>query len=242
MKPWLPEIPACADNMHTTVKDIGVMAYTMAHQMQLQCVERQMNGDDTEEQILITEHPPVYTLGKNGKLTSLIKSRAEIAGKGIEIVHTERGGDITYHGPGQLVVYPILNLRRRKLSVTGFIDILEQIMVNTAADFGVNATRDERNRGIWVGDNKIGSVGIRVRHGISFHGLALNVNLSLEPFSWIRPCGLVGVGVTSLEKERGAVSLEEVRESMRRHITILLCNQEEKRDEAIAARAADQIG
>lgn len=215
----------------TTVRDIGVMAYSLAHQLQLQCVERQLNGADREEQILITEHPPVYTLGKNGSLTSLIRNRAEIAGEGIDIVQTERGGDITYHGPGQLVVYPIVNLRRRMLSVTAFIDILEQIMVNTAADFGVSAARDGRNRGIWVGDNKIGSVGIRVRRGISFHGLALNVNLSLEPFTWIRPCGLAGVGVTSLGKELGiALSVEEVRQTMCRHIKILLCDQEDKQN------------
>lgn len=231
MKHRPPEIPAYAADMHTMIRDLGLMAYTGVHRLQLQSVERQLNGGDREEEILITEHPPVYTLGNKGNLAGLLRSRAEIAEQGIEIVRTERGGDITYHGPGQLVVYPIVNLRRRGLSVTAFIAILEQIMVDTAADFGVTAVRDARNRGIWVGDNKIGSIGIRVRHGISFHGLAMNVNPSLEPFSWIRPCGLVGVGVTSLEKELGrGLVLEEVRESMRKHMMISFCSQEEKQE------------
>jgi lipoate-protein ligase B len=213
--------------MEIRIRDIGLVGYARAHQMQLQCVEQQLGGVDEREHILITEHPPVYTLGKSGNLTSLIKSEEEIADAGIEIVRTERGGDITYHGPGQLVVYPIVNLRRRGLSVAGFIHILEELMVNTAADFGVSGVRDGRNRGVWVGDNKIGSVGIRVRHGVSFHGLAINVNLSLTPFSWIRPCGLFGVGVTSIEKELGRpVSLEKVRESMRKHIALLLSGKE----------------
>jgi lipoate-protein ligase B len=195
------------------------MDYHEVHAMQLRCVENQLSGADEDEYVFVTEHPSVFTVGKSGTLSSLLKSREEIEACGIDIIACERGGNITYHGPGQLVVYPVVNLRRRNLSVAAFIEMLEEIMVQTAAGFGVSAVRDPRNRGVWVGDNKLGSVGIRVRHGISFHGLALNVNLAVEPFSWIRPCGLTGVGVTSLAMENGgAVSMEAAKKIMLYHL------------------------
>jgi lipoate-protein ligase B len=226
MKHALRDNPVYAANMKAVVRDLGVMGYEQAHALQLQCVQEQLEEESHPEQILVTEHPPVFTLGRAGSLNGLLKPRGEITGSGVEIVHTERGGDITYHGPGQLVVYPIVNLRKRNLSVSAYITILEEIMLLTAADSGVTAVRDERNRGIWVGDNKIGSVGIRIRHGISFHGLALNVNLSLEPFRWVRPCGLMGVGVSSLEEELGEkVSIETVRENLHKHIVYFFCEE-----------------
>ena len=227
MKPVLQGSHVFADRMKTEVRDLGFMDYAEAHEIQLQSLESQLNGKAGEpcgnEVILITEHPSVFTLGRKGCLSGLIKSQAEVEQEGVKILHTERGGDITYHGPGQIVVYPIINLRKRKLSVTGFIDILEEIMINTAKDFEVTAFRDKRNRGIWVGNNKLGSVGIRIRHGITFHGLALNVNLSLEPFGWIQPCGLAGVGVTSIKQETGnTIDIEDVKVRMRHHIDNLL--------------------
>ena len=108
-------------DMSIEIRDLGLMGYLAAHELQLQCVQDQLEGDDPE-QLLITEHPPVFTLGRSGSLGGLIRSRTDIERAGIDIVHTERGGDITYHGPGQLVVYPIVNLRKRGLSVTDFID------------------------------------------------------------------------------------------------------------------------
>lgn len=201
--------------MAVTIRDLGIMDYRSAHDLQLECVDKQLQGQETSEVVLITEHFPVFTLGRQGNLSGLLQDREEIAAAGVDIVHTERGGDITYHGPGQLVVYPILDLRRRKVSVTEYIFMLENIMLKTIAEHGVIAARDGRNRGAWVGDNKIGSVGITVRHGIAFHGLALNVNLSLQPFQWIHACGLQGVGVTSLEKVlQRAVDLDMVKETM----------------------------
>lgn len=220
MRPKPPETPVCVAEMAARIEDLGVMDYNEVHAMQLRCVDNQLNGGDGDEYIFMTEHPPVYTMGKSGTLTSLLKSREEIADHGIDIIGCERGGNITYHGPGQLVVYPVVNLRRRNLSVTAFVEMLEEVMIQTAADFGVTAVRDQRNRGVWVGDNKLGSIGIRVRHGISFHGLALNVNLAVEPFSWIRPCGLTGVGVTSLQIETNrTVAMEEVKKSMHGHLS-----------------------
>lgn len=216
--------------MRTIFKDLGLMDYSKVHQSQLECVEQLLTLDDAPEKIFVTEHHSVFTLGRQGKLDALIKSREDILAENIQIIHTERGGDITFHGPGQLVVYPVINLRKRGMSVTQYVHVLEEIMLKTVRDFGVNGNRDRRNRGIWVGDNKIGSIGIRIRHGVSFHGLSLNINLSLDPFTWVQPCGLMGVGVTSMEKElQHEVSMEEVKGHIKQYLYTYLCL--EKSDE-----------
>ncbi len=174
--------------------------------------------------LLFCEHPAVLTLGRMSHAEHVLFPEDELSRKGISVLQIDRGGDVTLHAPGQLVVYPIINLRRRKVSVTEYILMLEEIMLRTSEDLGVQATRDARNRGVWIGDNKIGSVGIRVRHGVTFHGLALNVNLSLDPFQWIEPCGLAGVGVTSLEKELGKpVTMDAAKKIIQQHITDILC-------------------
>lgn len=223
MKPRLQEVHACAADslskkakgkMKTYLIDLGKMDYRDAHQFQVDCVQWRLLDQARPDIFLITEHPPVFTLGKRGGRESLIVAEDFIKSRGVDIVQTERGGDITYHGPGQLVVYPIIQLRQAKLSVRTYVEMLEETMISTAADFGVIAGRDDRNRGIWVGNNKIGSIGIRVRHGVSFHGLAFNVALDFEHFSWIQPCGLSGVGVTSLTRESGkSVDFNEVKDT-----------------------------
>jgi lipoate-protein ligase B len=181
--------------------DLGKMDYRDAHQFQLECVQWRLFEKGRPDLFLVTEHSPVFTLGKRGGLGSLTVGEEFIKRRGVDIVQTERGGDITYHGPGQIVIYPIMHLREAKLSVKTYVAMLEEVMIASGVAFGVKAGRDERNHGIWVGDNKIGSIGIRVRHGVSFHGLAFNVTLDFEHFSWIQPCGLAGVGVTSVARE-----------------------------------------
>lgn len=181
--------------------DLGEMDYRDAHQFQVDCVQWRLLEKGRPDIFLVTEHPPVFTLGKRGGLGSLTVGEEFIKSRGVDIIPTERGGDITYHGPGQIVIYPIVHLREARLSVKTYVDMLEEVMISSAADSGVVAGRDERNRGIWVGDNKIGSIGIRVRHGVAFHGLAFNVTLDFEHFRWIQPCGLSGVGVTSIASE-----------------------------------------
>ena len=163
--------------------------------------------------VLLLEHPAVFTLGRRGGLSNLIVSPDYLKKKGIAIVPAERGGDITFHDIGQLIAYPIVNLRANRLSVTDYVSALEEVMIGTAAKFGVTAVRRDLNRGVWVGTRKLGSIGIAIRHGITFHGMAFNVNLSLTPFDWIRPCGLHDVRVTSLVRERlQPVNMEHVRE------------------------------
>lgn len=199
--------------------DLGKMEYRYAHQFQMDCLQWRLADRERPDIFLVTEHPPVFTLGRRGGRESLTVDEEYIISRGVDIVQTERGGDITYHGPGQLVVYPIVHLHSSKMSVKEYVDMLEEVMISSCAEFGVQAGRDERNRGIWVGNNKIGSIGIRVRHGVSFHGMALNVAIDFKHFGWIQPCGLSGVGVTSLDREsENSIDLPTVKKQVINHL------------------------
>ena len=166
-------------------------------------MDARQHGGLARDTVLLLEHPPVFTLGRRGGRESLLVSEETLARHGIPIVQVERGGNITYHGPGQLVVYPIVHLPGLGVGVVDMVDRLEEVMIRTCRDFGVEAGRNALNRGAWVGMSKIGSIGLAVRRGVSFHGLALNVDPDLQPFGFIQPCGLHGVGVTSIAKEAG---------------------------------------
>jgi len=203
--------------------DLPPTPYTEALDLQHRLVAARRDGRLAQDAVLLLEHAPVFTLGRRGGLDDLIVPRERLAQEGIEVVAVERGGLITYHGPGQLVVYPILDLNRLRLGVRDLVSHLEAVMIRTAADFGVEAGRDERNRGVWSGGKKLGSIGLAVRHGVSFHGLALNVDIDLTPFSWIHPCGLAGVAMTSLAAEGGAgVSMDTARRRLASHLASAL--------------------
>ncbi len=205
--------------MHASLCNLGLMEYQVAYDLQTTLVDRRRNLPEGNDTFLVVEHPSVYTLGRRGGREFLMVSEAFLEEKNIAIVPIERGGVITYHGPGQLVIYPIIHLKQAGLSVADYVARLEDLMIALAADVGVVAGRDERNHGVWVGDNKLGSIGIAIRHGVSFHGLALNVNLSLEPFGWINPCGLTGVRMTSLAAERGEdISLAAIIDNVQQHL------------------------
>lgn len=148
--------------------------------------------------ILNLEHPPVYTLGRRGGIENLCVSKELLEKESIDVVQVERGGDITYHGPGQVVIYTLMDIRRARIGVADMVSALESIMIALAAAFGIEAERNPLNRGVWIGNDKLGSIGIAIRKGVTFHGLALNVNTDLTHFSWINPCGLQNVGMTSL--------------------------------------------
>jgi lipoyl(octanoyl) transferase len=182
---------------------LGRTAYEQARDLQLQLVDARQNGGVARDTVLLLEHPPVFTLGRRGGRESLLVSEEMLARHGIPVVQVERGGNITYHGPGQLVVYPIVHLPGLRIGVVDMVDRLEEVMIRTCHDFGVAAGRNALKRGAWVGMNKIGSIGLAVRRGVSFHGLALNVDPDLQPFGFIQPCGLHGVGVTSIAREAG---------------------------------------
>lgn len=198
---------------------LGLRDYRAVHALQTDLVQQRRHGTLARDLFLITEHPAVFTLGRRGGREHLRVSEQYLRDRGIPLVPVERGGDITFHGPGQMVVYPIIDLRRAGLSAGAHVSGLEEVMLRLARQWGVTACRDPRNRGVWSGNKKLGSVGIAIRHGITFHGLALNVNPSLTPFEWINPCGLTGIGMTSLEAESGRViTLAQVEENLPDHL------------------------
>jgi lipoyl(octanoyl) transferase len=149
-------------------------------------------GEDGPDQLWLLEHDPVFTLGQAGKPEHLL------APGDIPVLRTNRGGQVTYHGPGQLVAYPLVDLRRRRLGVREFVERIEQALIDTLATWDIRAARREGAPGVYVGGAKIGALGLRVRHGCSFHGLAFNVAMDLEPFARINPCGYEGLQVTSV--------------------------------------------
>jgi lipoate-protein ligase B len=171
--------------------------------------------------LLLVEHPPVITFGRRPEVNrNLVASDEHLAGLGVDVVQSDRGGDITFHGPGQLVVYPIVRLNDHRLSVGGYVQMLQSIVIDALKDFGVAAHRDEWAIGAWVGEGaaseKICAIGVRIRRGVSMHGLALNVSTDLTKFDLIVPCGLRGRGVTSLQKILGSQtpSMEAVKRAV----------------------------
>ena len=199
--------------------DVPAMGYGEAWNLQGRLVAARKDKTIDTDVILFLEHPPVFTLGNRGGLNNLTVSESFLEKAGIPVIQVERGGDITFHGPGQLVVYPIIDLRGARLTVVDYIENLEQVMIRAVADWGINAVRHPMNRGVWVGNNKLGSVGIAIRRGIAFHGMALNVNLSLRPFGWINPCGLQDTRMTSMEQELSRkVLMNQVRQSVKYHL------------------------
>ena len=194
--------------------DLGLVPYAAAHRLQLDLVGRRIAGALERDLFLLVEHPLVFTLGRHADRGHLGLSEAVLQERGAELARIERGGEVTCHNPGQLVVYPIFSLRQARLAVRAHVERLEEVMLRIAVDQGVAASRDPRNRGVWTTGRKLGSVGVAVRHGVAFHGLALNVANDLEPFSWINPCGLAGVTMTSLARESGRpCALAEVKTS-----------------------------
>ncbi len=200
--------------------DLGLMEYGSALTRQLRSVASRIADPDGDDTLFFVEHPRVFTLGRRGGAENLVVSADFLKQQGIDIVKTDRGGNITYHGPGQAVIYPVVDLKKNKIAVKEFVHGLEEIMKRTANDYGVPARRDKRNHGLWVKNAKIGSVGISIKKGVSFHGLAMNIYNDLTPFSWINPCGLANVAMTSVANEvsnEWTSAMDEVKNNMIRH-------------------------
>jgi lipoyl(octanoyl) transferase len=185
--------------MEKTV-DWGRTAYRAAWDRQLELVE-QRQANARPDTLVLTEHNPVFTIGaRPGADQHLVWSEQILAQQGIEVVRTNRGGDITYHGPGQIVGYPIMNLRDKK-DLHAYLRNLEEVLIRTVAHFGITASRREGKTGIWIYGRKIAAIGVAVKTWITYHGFALNVNPDLAHFSGIVPCGITDGTVTSLEQE-----------------------------------------
>ncbi len=218
--------------------ELPLTGYREAWKLQQEIVRLKSEGHLKPDVILVLEHPPVYTLGRRGGLENLCVSKALLEKEAIDLVQVERGGDITYHGPGQLVAYPLMDIQRARLSVTDLVSALEEIMLKTAAAFDIEAGRNPLNRGVWIGAAKLGSIGIAIRRGISFHGMALNVNLDLTHFTWINPCGLQKVSMTSLKETAGkTIPMPAVRRAIKQNIeTVLNIELEQLGPEALDLR------
>jgi len=203
--------------------DLGRLDYNDAWKLQTDIVSARVKGIIDTDIILFLEHPAVFTLGRRGGRDHLLVSEEFLKTSGIPIVQVERGGHITFHGPGQLVAYPIVNLKARRIGIVDFVAALEDIMLATVQTWGIAAERNPANRGIWIGNDKLGSIGLAIRKGISFHGLALNVNIDLTPFSWIQPCGLEGVCMTSMKQELGSeLSMDDVCTAVKKQFESIL--------------------
>lgn len=182
------------------------------------------NPQPTHNYLLWVEHPPVFTLGKSGKMEHLLVDKEALAEKGIEFYQTNRGGDITFHGPGQLVVYLIFDLDNFFTDIHKYLRFLEEAVIETLKEYGLNGSRSQGETGVWleVGTpfaRKICAMGVRASRWVTMHGLAFNINTDLSYFDHIVPCGIQGKGVTSLSKELGReIGLEEVKEKLKTHL------------------------
>jgi lipoyl(octanoyl) transferase len=203
---------AAATNLD--VRWLGRIDYRQAWELQHELVAKRANGE-IADQLLTLEHPPVLTLGRQSDPKHIRASTTELNKRGIEVIRVERGGEVTYHGPGQLVAYPIIRLADRDILLRPFVRALEQAMIDTAARFGVSAGRHEGYPGVWCASHtttprKLGALGLRIERGVSFHGIALNINIDLSDFDLIDPCGLPTAEVTSIAREAGWPADESV--------------------------------
>lgn len=186
--------------------DLGTMAYREAWRRQEEAHEEVVAGG--AERVLLVEHPPVITFGRRGPTPHLLASEQALAEAGVELVCSDRGGDVTFHGPGQLVAYPIVRIADHGLSVGSYVHALERAVIATLGRFGIEgAHADPKAVGVWLGDGpraeKVCAIGVRIKRGVTLHGLALNVTTDLRYFDLITPCGLAGRGVTSLARLLG---------------------------------------
>jgi len=191
--------------------DLGRMEYDDAFALQKREVERLQRGEG-DDVLLLVEHPHVITIGRNADGSALVADRRLIEARGARVVATDRGGDVTYHGPGQLVGYPILRLEKSRQDIRRYVHDLEEVLIRALADCGVFAGRHPVHRGVWVKDRKIASLGIRISRWVTCHGFALNVSTDLSYFSLMNPCGIPGCVMTSMETELAAtVAMADVR-------------------------------
>jgi lipoyl(octanoyl) transferase len=230
--PPRPDPPADLAPLHA--RWLGRIAYADAHALQKRLVDERAAGV-VGDQLLLLEHPAVLTLGRHADPAHVLASADELATRGIEVIRVERGGEVTYHGPGQLVAYPIVRLQDRGLLVRPFVRSLEAALVATCAAHDVAAAPRDGHPGCWCDPDgpaprKIGALGVRVERGVTYHGIALNIDVDLADFELIDPCGMPGVVSTSIARERGDLDATPSTAAVQRAAAIF------------AAALADQLG
>lgn len=225
--------------MEITFTDWGNISYADAWQKQTEIFDKTINAKINStpyiNRVIFCEHPHVYTLGRSGKSDNMLLEEKQLSHIGAELYHIDRGGDITYHGPGQLVCYPILNLEDFNLGLKEYINLLEEAVIHVCASYGINAGRMEKATGVWLDTDtslsrKICAIGVRSSRYVTMHGLALNVNTDLQYFNYINPCGFVDKGVTSIKKELvgGKVTINEVKVRLQNELYSLLIGKQKK--------------
>ena len=203
--------------MRCYVEQFGVLDYAEGLRLQRERVAARKAGviPDT---LLLLEHPHVYTLGRNAKKENLLLSAEQLASRGAQVFEIDRGGDVTYHGPGQLVGYPILDLGQHRRDIAWYMRSLEEVLIAVARDYGIEAGRLAGAPGVWVGNDKLVAMGVHISRWVTSHGFAFNVNTDLRYFDWIVPCGLRDKGVTSLQKLLGRrLEMDEVADKVVLH-------------------------
>ncbi len=219
--------------MNLNIIDEGIIDYSLMLNKQRQIFQKMVSGKKVgvhpqEEFILLVEHPSVITLGRHAKEANVLFNEEELGRRGIKLFHIERGGDVTYHGPGQLIAYPIIDLEYHHLGVKDYVDLLEESVIRTIADFGIVGERVSGASGVWIEggtlqERKICALGVKCSRFITMHGLALNVNTDMSGFNLINPCGFVDKGVTSMALEVGhSILISEVKSTLSSHFKDLL--------------------
>lgn len=180
------------------------MGYEEALEYQREVARQRISGAIPQDVLLLVEHPPVVTLGRSSKQKNLISSPEFLASRGVELFEVERGGDVTFHGPGQLVGYPVFDLKRHKQDLHWYLRSVEEAIIRTIGEYGIPGERSTGYTGVWTRGRKIASIGVHARDWVTWHGFALNVTTDLSYFDLIVPCGIVGVEMTSIAKETGS--------------------------------------
>ncbi|HJQ52369.1 MAG TPA: lipoyl(octanoyl) transferase LipB [Gemmatimonadaceae bacterium] len=193
---------------------LGRMGYAEALELQRNIARDRISGAIPQDVLLLVEHPSVVTLGRAAKEKHLVASPEFLRSKGVEVFDVERGGDVTYHGPGQLVGYPIIDLKRHRLDLHWYLRKIEEALINALAEYGIPAERNTAYTGVWTRGRKIASIGVHARDWVTWHGFALNVTTDLSFFDLIVPCGIDGVVMTSIAREIGVadVPIQDVRD------------------------------
>ena len=203
------------------VRKLGRVRYADALALQEAAVRARQKGE-ARDTLFLLEHEPVFTFGRNARKENVLFPEDALRQRGFEILEAGRGGDVTYHGPGQIVAYPILELALERRDVHRYVRDLEEVMIRTCADYGIAAGRVPGLTGTWVGDSKIGAIGVRISRWVTSHGLAFNVTTDLAPFELIVPCGIQARGVTSLQRLLGRpIALDDVAGRLAAHFAVV---------------------
>ncbi len=228
--------------MKLKVAKLGMIEYQTALELQLK-IHKLREQEAIGDVLLLLEHPPVLTLGLNGKTDNILVSEEFLGNMGVKVYHSRRGGDVTYHGPGQIVGYPILNLNYHGKATKDYVGRLEETFISLLqAEYGLDAGRIAAYRGVWVGNEKITAIGCAIRRWVTMHGFAFNVNTDLEHYRWITPCGIRDKGVTSLQRLLGAPQdMETVMERIVKHFAAVFQVEPEIVGQAKFLRSIEEL-